>query len=154
MNPPAFIVRTAVGVGALSPCVKSKRGVVIWYPNHAGDPVIVAVGHNAPAIGACDGSDTCRRDCGRICVHAEQAALLNARTFATHYSEMLHVKVVDGAAVEGGPPSCAECSKLILASGIKAMWLLEVGRGWVRRTAEEFHRETLRNCGLRGGAAC
>ena len=29
---------------------------------------------------------------------------------------MLHVKVVDGQAVPSGPPSCVDCSKLILTA--------------------------------------
>lgn len=68
---------------------------------------------------------------------------------------MLHTKValVDGlwVSVPGGPPSCSDCSKLILEAGIDGMWLMEKREGEarpVRYTASEFHEQTLRNCGL------
>jgi len=146
MKPPEEMVALAVAAGTASPCAKSKRGVVLRWPGGT-----MMIGNNRPAIGTCDGSEACRRDCGKICVHAEQIAILEAPR-PPWGAEMLHVKVVDGTAIEGGPPSCVECSKLILAAGITGMWLLETGRGWVRRTAEEFHRQTLANLSLHVGA--
>jgi deoxycytidylate deaminase len=147
LNPPAKIVALAVQAGVCSPCAKSKRGAVTWIPTAGGGAIAVGTGCNAPAIGDCDGSEACRRDCGRRCVHAEQAALLSPLNHRRIGAEMLHVKVVDGQGVPGGPPSCVECSKLILAAGIVGMWLWE-GKGWIRRTAAEFHRETVRNVGI------
>lgn len=68
---------------------------------------------------------------------------------------MLHTKVVfeggQWVSVPGGPPSCPDCSKLILEAGIDGMWLVEERDGntvLVRYTAAEFHDQTLRNCGL------
>lgn len=146
-------LREAVEIGARSPCAKSKRGVVVWAP-HLG---VTAWGHNTPPRGfGCDGSDACRAACGKVCVHAEQAAILSGLLAQNHVAqmEMLHVKVVDGEGVPGGPPSCPDCSKLILAVGIAGMWLYEEREGGpqlVRYTAEEFHRTTLANCGLPQG---
>ena len=165
LEPPVGIVATAVAAGAASPCAKSKRGVVIWARNREHSPLkgaciegtmyaIQASAHNARPDGPCDGSDACRRDCGKVAVHAEQAAILKCTDWFRNGNrkqdvvEMLHVKVVDGQAVPGGPPSCWQCSRIILAAKVDYMWLLEDGRGWVRRTAQQFHRETLRNCGL------
>ena len=105
----------------------------------------------------CDGSDSCRASCGKVAVHAEQAALLQCRDkgLPVRGAEMLHTKVtlVSGTwiGVFGGPPSCPDCSKLILEAGIDGMWLVEEREGkptLVRYTAAEFHDQTLRNCGL------
>lgn len=121
MLPPQEMVDRAVRVGASSPCAKSKRGVVVWSGR-----LVYTQAFNAPAMGGCDGSAACRRDCGKICIHAEQAALIKALPSLMDFDvHMLHIKVVDGQPVAGGPPSCAECSKLILACGIDFMWLLE-----------------------------
>lgn len=140
---PEDMVAAAVKIGATSPCAKSKRGVVIF------DSVVHSVnsfGKNHPAVGTCDGSDACRRDCTKRCVHAEQAALL--KLAPCKEAVLLHIKVVDGKGVPGGPPSCIECSKLIVASGkIAHVWLWEA-EGWVKRTAAEFHKETCENVGV------
>lgn len=61
---------------------------------------------------------------------------------------MLHVKVdASGQMVVSGPPSCDQCSKLILRAGIAGVWLLHE-EGWKRYTAQEFHEATLQTCGL------
>lgn len=151
MEPPPGFVERAVAASRQSPCAKSKRGVVIWKSLGANKTRIVGRGVNEPAIGVCDGSVGCRQACAKICVHAEQAAILEAdlTQVAVGGFDMLHIKTVDGLPVAGGPPSCHECSKLIVASGIGHMWLLEEARGgWVRYTAREFHEATLENCGL------
>jgi hypothetical protein len=105
------------------------------------------LGHNRPAAGSCDGSEACRRDCARICVHAEQAALLAAGEHALG-AEVYHSKVSDhGVMVPKGTPGCIECSKLLLAAGVAGVWLLTEA-GWRRWTAEEFHAATVANLGL------
>lgn len=142
-GPSPELLKVALAAGRTSPCAKSQRGVASRYPARPGE---VYSGWNYPAIGRCDGSEACRRDCGKICIHAEQAVLLMASGFG---AEMLHVKVVNGQGVPGGPPSCAECSKAILAAGVEWMWLWEEARGgWVRYTARDFHLATLENLGL------
>ena len=148
--PPPNVVRAAIRIARVSPCAKSKRGVVTF------DWVGVrTTAHNAPPRGfTCDGSDACRASCSKVAVHAEQRALLLDDIVAGEErlpKEMLHVKVVGGALVPSGGPSCPDCSKLILESGIVAMWLYELRDGqptWIRYEAAEFHRQTLVACGL------
>lgn len=134
----------AVRMGAQSPCAKSKRGVVIWHPDLFD---ILCANHNRPPRGfSCNGSEACRANCRKHCVHAEMAAIIDAKN-GLHQMHMLHVKVIDGEAVPSGPPSCTDCSKHILQAGIRTMWLLhEDGlRGY---GAEEFHELSLRHHGL------
>ena len=143
----------AAQAGSQSPCSKSKRGVVVWVGNH-----VLATASNTPPVGfSCDGSEGCRASCGKVAVHAEQAAILQCHenNFLIRGAEMLHTKVSlvgdTFVGVFGGPPSCPDCSKLILDSGITGMWLIEEREGRatpVRYTAHEFHEVTLRNCGL------
>ena len=135
-QPPARAVDAAILASIQSPC-RSKRGVVIFH----GDDLI-ASGINRPPMGfACDGSETCKATCRRTAVHAEQLALLRAGRHAT-FSEVLHVKTVHGALVPSGPPSCLECSKLMLEAAVSGVWLYHED-GWRRYAANEFHRLTL-----------
>src|SRR5690606_17136333 len=69
--PTALIVRTLVRMGQLSPCAKSKRGVVIADERMT---TIVANAFNGPPPPfTCGGDDACRAACNKICVHAEAA---------------------------------------------------------------------------------
>lgn len=81
---------------------------------------------------------------------------------------LVHVKIGDrGQVIGGGPPSCWQCSREILDSNfVRGVWLYEAQStpvhllsyppqsavattsAWVFYTAEEFHRATLKNCGL------
>lgn len=134
----------AVSIGTSSPCEKSKRGVVIWRP---GDSESFMGGYNhPPSPFKCDGSEACRASCGKVCVHAEAHALLGAKK-SVRGMDMLHVKVVDGEAVASGPPSCWQCSRLMLEAGVAGMWLLHED-GLRRYDIEEFHALTLQHCGL------
>lgn len=129
----------AVRAGIKSPCAKSKRGVVIWSPS---DTLVYATGFNHPPRQmACDGSKACRDACGKLCIHAERHALdqLRVRKPGLH---MLHVKVVDGAPVPSGPPSCWQCSRDILEADIEHMWLMH-DDGLRAYSAREFHELTL-----------
>lgn len=140
----------AVGAANWSRCQKSQRGVVIWRRNSG----VLSLGWNAPVIGQCDGSEACRRDCAKLCVHAEQHALQEAAKYGKgiHGAEMLHVKIVDGKPVTSGPPSCWQCSRAICQSNLTAMWLLHEGPDGdpelVRYDTREFHRLTLEHCGI------
>ena len=127
-----------------SGCLRSRRGVAIWQP----DSGHLTLGTNTPSPAiVCDGTDACKAVCGRICIHAEQMALLRCKN--AEGAEMVHVKVDGkGQMVPSGPPSCDQCSKLILHAGIAGMWLLHED-GWKRCTALEFHEATLKNCGLK-----
>ena len=127
------------------PCAKSQRGVILW----SGEYFVTA--YNAPPWPLrCTGTDACRKACGKICVHAEQAALLKFDwSLKPHGRDvhMLHVKTVDDVKVASGPPSCWQCSRLILEAGVDYMWLLH-DDGLRRYAALEFHRLTLQHCGL------
>lgn len=137
---PEQALERAVNIACQSPCEKSKRGVVIWHPDLFD---ILCANNNHPPQGfVCDGSAECRANCGKHCVHAEMAALLDAKQ-GVHGYHMLHVKVVDGKAVPSGLPSCAECSKHILEAGIRAVWLLHE-EGLCAYRALEFHEMSLR----------
>ncbi len=112
-------VDEAVRVAMESPCV-SKRGVVI--SNEGGH--LIAEGHNRqPFPFQCDASERCKRNCGKTAVHAEQSAILTARE-PVNGAWMLHVKAKDRKPCASAAPSCLECSKLILVSGIAWMHLL------------------------------
>jgi deoxycytidylate deaminase len=118
-----------------SPC-RSKRGVSIW--NRRG---LISTGFNDQPRGfRCDGSPRCKESCSKTAVHAEQSAILSGGQ-SVQGASLLHVKTVDGAPVVSGPPSCLECSKLILEAGVSAVWLLHA-TGWTMYWAAEFHRIT------------
>ena len=141
----------AVDAAKRSPCAKSKRGVVIWCPINS----MFAIGFNHPPDGfRCDDSDACREHCNKLCLHAEQEALMAARGRSVFRSSprvlhLLHVKVdADGNAVPSGPPSCWQCSRLIVdCLHIDTVWLLE-DEGLRSYTPHEFHVRTLEYCQL------
>lgn len=104
-----------------SPC-QSKRGVCIWNPE-TGERI--ATGFNRqPDPFICDGSDRCKRDCGKTAIHAEQDALIRAGEKA-RLAYLIHVKTENGAPVASGAPSCLECSKLMLFAGIARVFLVQ-----------------------------
>lgn len=143
-----WALNEAVMAASNSKC-KSQRGVIIWDRTLGGEYVM---GWNAPPEPfICDGSDKCRENCSKTAVHAEQAALmemLNARHINIFNCEMLHVKIINGKPVTSEKPSCWQCSKLILKSGLKSMWLYQK-EGFVEYTPYDFHRLTLENCDLK-----
>lgn len=172
-GPPAYVIQVATSQAMRSPCQKTKRGAVVWdriTGRIAGD------GRNGPPyvsgltpFFACDGSLHCRAACGKRCTHAEERALRDVLTSCQAWwgsrLDMVHVELDEHALVTSGPPSCWQCSRVMLDSGlIEGVWLyqaVEVHRqcdahcaqgascaAWVRWTAEEFHAVTLKNCGL------
>jgi hypothetical protein len=138
--------------------ISAKRLEGTWTEGHR----VVATGTNRPMVGECDGSDACRSSCREICVHAEQAALVEAGPVRARGAEVFHLKVAEGQPVASGVPSCVQCSKAMLLAEVAGVWLLQrvvqllpnpphrvqVDR-WVRWTAEEFHVETLKTLGLK-----
>ena len=140
-------LKEAVYYSTLSNC-GSKRGVVIFHRKYG---VMCGGFNHLPWPLKCDGTPACRSVCAKTALHAEQDALLNwiqnVEAFPTvniFDCEMLHVKSVDGKAVHSLQPSCWQCSKLILGSGLKAMWLYQA-EGLVSYTAKDFHELTLKN---------
>lgn len=124
----------AIEASLNSPC-QSKRGVVIF----EGENHISMGWNNQPAPFVCDGSENCKRSCSKTAIHAEQAAIINALGGGSLVgAEMLHVKTIDGLLVPSMGPSCLQCSKLILAVGLKGMWLFHEN-GWKWYAAAEFH---------------
>lgn len=109
----------AVAAAMLSPC-QSKRGVVIANRHSK----LISSGFNdQPYPFRCDGTENCKRTCGKTAVHAEQRALINCGA-PLRGAWMLHVKAKQHKPCASMAPSCLECSKLILASGIAWMHLL------------------------------
>ncbi len=143
MNPPDDMVAAAVRASLRSPC-RSKRGVSVFTNSR-----LVTVGWNWKPGLICDQSDGCKATCGKLAVHAEQVALLKLDVNdPILHADMLHVKTVDGVLVPSGHPSCVECSKLILASGvIDGMWLYH-DWGWCRYDALNFHQLSVANMSL------
>lgn len=131
-------------VARKSGCQKSARAVRLLRP--AKQQSFAYDGVNHPAAGLCDASAACQRDCARICIHAEEAVLLNAGK-GYGEDEVFHLKVKGGRGVASGMPSCIECAKLTLEANVSGMWLL-TDAGWRRWTARQFYLETLQNLGL------
>lgn len=175
-SPPVWAIIAAADAARVSPCQKSKRGVVAYrlYDHKDADKHYAAPGHphwfgfNGPPLrrgidggfmmhtdkGACDGSAACRSVCGQRCVHAEQRCIIgSAFAIEPAYNRVLvHVKVTDKRVVAGKGPSCAECSKLVSDSGVEGIWLFEDRGGdppvWRYYNCFEFHEQTLRNLGI------
>jgi deoxycytidylate deaminase len=177
--PPNYAIEAARIVAMQSPCAKSKRGVVLFNPETAGlyernpgfvkgpGPVIVSRGFNGPPpTFACSGSAACREGCAKLCMHAEQRAIMAAGALDdVHDLELVHVKVVGGVVIPGGGPSCWQCSRLVVEVGLRGVWLYETDQTfvgaetiverdarntpqWKFYTAEEFHVATALECGL------
>lgn len=172
VQPPDLVVSLAVQTAGRGPCAKSKRGVVIYGPEpESGTPTIYGNAFNSqPWPYECDGTDACKAACARLCVHAEQRAILR---MLMPSKDDLAMFIVDGKVsypkpqslslvhvkidiVHGKPmlapspkgPSCEQCSKLIVENRwIGHVWLYN-GGGWDRYSPERFHRSTLIACGL------
>lgn len=147
VQPPAETIALAEHAAQRSPCMKSKRGAVVYQHVRSAVPTVLGIGFNGPpgAI-ACDGSESCRRDCGVRCVHAEIRSLMHVVPFQG--TDLVHVKIgPTNTLVAGGPPSCVQCSKVIADLGIRGVWLYEQkGCGeWRFYTAENFHAQSLWN---------
>lgn len=168
-------IRTALTAAALSPC-RSKRGVSLFDPRtgaHRGSGH-----NGPPAAQPCPGRSVCSGTCGQRSVHAEVRALRDAMlVWIPYYGgsepgalDLVHVELAqDGGVVACDGPSCWQCSREILDVGfVGGVWLYERAGcphceagaispdnqcprgagGWRRYIAEEFHRATLKRCGI------
>lgn len=144
--PPVWSIEDAESAASRSPCQKRKVGIDIYRCVRAlpgGRELVVdtmASGYNGPPWtyegddpldeGDCDGSEACRRDCARRCVHAEPRAIdavIDSLRDHGNMLRMVHVKLDDaGKLMACDGPSCVECSKLILDCGIGGIWLYEL----------------------------
>jgi deoxycytidylate deaminase len=172
-TPPQEAIEAAIRAAregrAQGACLKSSRGAAV-FSRALG---VFGVGHNGqPPPFQCRGDAACREACGKLCVHAEERAIMAAlplRMGRAVTLELVHVKVVGGELVAGGGPSCVTCSRTILDVGLDGVWLYEQpvwidrpSQGffpkvteypdgdprWRRYTAEEFHHLTLYGLGL------
>jgi hypothetical protein len=151
-SPPDRVIAEAVEQARMSPCAKSKRGAVLFYAigseridRGRSAPIGRTVGHgfNHPPEGfVCDGSMSCRSDCAKICIHAEDAAIRNVHPDYVYGIELVHVKVVDGELVPGGPPSCWQCSRVI-AETEYPVWLFEAQRWHDELMCKQCRRITI-----------
>jgi deoxycytidylate deaminase len=183
-KPPSFAIAAALLAATCSPCHKSKRGVAVYRMLEALDggqervEQTLVQGYNGPPwlwtgddldreMG-CDGSEACRRDCGRRCVHAEARALLSLPpdlADAPSSLRLVHVGLGDDHRVVAGKgPSCEACSKTILDQGVGGIWLYErlgqwltadgrkqegnVPGIWRYYPARDFHEITCLNLGI------
>jgi deoxycytidylate deaminase len=159
--PPDFAIRAAVNIGACSECDKSQRGVSIFI----GDRIIGLGFNDQPPPLRCTADARCHATCGKLCEHAEQLAIRAAlcelsaragRAVATlEGAQLVHAKVVGGALVAGGGPSCWQCSRLVLAVGLDGVWLYEARppegqqEDWCTQTDQHCH-----DCPLCQGEDC
>lgn len=148
--PPDWIIDVARETALASPCLKSRRGVVLFSPSleerrvangiklgRAVEGTIIASrGFNGPPgcefrnTFYCTGTAGCRLDCAKLCIHAEDRAIRAAGALDdVRDLELVHVKVVDGQVVAGGGPSCWQCSRLVVDVGLRGVWLYELPAG-------------------------
>lgn len=183
-KPPTFAIVGAETAADLSICVKSKRGVSVYrmiedidgnlehveetYAQGWNGPPYVWDGDHPDYELGCDGSEECRRDCGKRCEHAERRAIGALVAHLRDYPSrlrMVHVKIgADGRVVAGKGPSCADCAKAILDAGIGGIWLFEAMPGvwyqkdggpaetgpgiWRYYTARAFYDVTMATLGI------
>lgn len=159
-SPPRGAVLAALRAASRSPCVKSKRGVSIYEPETG---LVISDGYNSQPSDVCD--TKCMANCAKLCMHAEQRAIIAAQPWINSipYCDGVHVKIftaggsytnlnysdydLEKLLVPSGGPSCWQCSRLVLDSKLRGFWLFHEN-GWRRYDAEEFHRLTLEACGL------
>lgn len=141
------MIDEAIAVAQGSPCRKSRRGVVAFDD----DAQILGRGYNGPpGVFRCDGSDACRRDCAKRCVHAEMRALRGLQSPHRNKLDLIHVEIDEQSrlCIATGGPSCWQCSREILETRMRGIWLYEAIDTWRWYSAEHFHRTTLENCGV------
>jgi len=123
-----------------SRCSKSNRGVVIVKD----DITLLGKGTNNPPGKVECLTERCYEICNEYAVHAEQNAIIEALRNGKNIegTRMYHVKVKNDEIKYSGGPSCVQCSKLVLETGIKNFVLKHRG-GYGLYEAEEFHELSL-----------
>ena len=139
------IVQAAIKESQKSPCF-SKRGVAL-FNNKTLEAIGVA--YNSPPRPStefsCTKDLTCKKTCSKFAVHAEQRVLLKFPQESYANVDLLHIKTVGKQGVPSGPPSCPDCSKLIVENKISGVWLYHEN-GWQRYSSTDFHKKTLEFC--------
>jgi len=173
-GPPSYVIEAARKAALESSCAKSKRGVALFnrrdvdrlpqlgqltgltpvteaIRQRAEHAAIAAIGFNGqPPPFMCSGSDLCRRDCGKLCLHAEERAIRAAGALDAVDLELVHVEVVDGQVVSGSGPSCWQCSRLVVEVKIRGVWLYESLGDCPSETCPMCTGEECRLCGATG----
>lgn len=157
-----LIIPHIIEVGKLGICCKSKRVSAIitkeeptiswnnyrsmnYFSNYG-----CVVATNEPPTGfSCKNNEACKKVCNQVCIHAEENAIIKAFQRGLNVKDgiCLHLKIVNNEPTSSGNPSCIYCSRKLLQSGIKFMYLFHED-GWKKYTTEEFHRETLKTLGI------
>jgi len=122
-----------------SRCQKSQRGVVIV----KGEDILGRACNNPPLELRCE-PEKCHDICNEYCIHAEDRAIhgAHAQGLDLKGSRLYHIKIKEGEVKPSRNPSCPNCSKWILESGIAEVVLKhEIGHGLY--DAKEFHELSL-----------
>jgi deoxycytidylate deaminase len=140
---PPEVLQVALEQSFQSVCL-SQRGSVIWTENDRSHPTILGKGYNRHVGLGCTRDAVCKANCCDKAVHAEQVALMDALWNSLHmlnkFTYALHAKTVNEALVPSGPPSCEECSKMLLASPLRIHGVyLYHEPGWVLYPMKQFH---------------
>lgn len=122
-----------------SRCQKSQRGVIIV---RNGD--ILGRACNNPPLELLCKPEECHGICNQYCIHAEDRAIheANAQGLDLRGSRLYHLKIKEGTVRPSMDPSCPNCSKWILESGIAEV-VLKREIGYSLYDAEEFHERSL-----------
>ena len=122
-----------------SRCQKSQRGVVI-----VNDGIILGRASNNPPLELLCEPEKCHDICNEYCIHAEDRAIheANAQGLDLKGSRLYHLKIKEGAVRSSRNPSCPNCSKWILESGIAEVVLKHEIRHSLY-DAKEFHELSL-----------
>jgi hypothetical protein len=143
-----WALEKAIEIARLSPCAKSKRGVIAWHPLFGN---WVKAFNSPPEMFPCSGSQLCKSMCSDIAIHAEERAMFRFISMYPSFNrdevELLHIKVIGGEPVASKEPSCLRCSTRLLDFEFKGIWLLE-DSGLKFYEADEFHRATISNLGI------
>ncbi|KKL75847.1 hypothetical protein LCGC14_2050790 [marine sediment metagenome] len=140
--------RAAIFAARESTCAKSRRGAALVHPEDL-DKIFVA-SNGPPKKFKCTGSGACRDNCNKVAVHAEERLLIRHGNMASGF-HLVHAKVDEhNELVSSGPPSCWQCSRMIVEAEIDWVWLYSFGFGnkWIPYQATEFHELTLEHNGL------
>lgn len=131
----------AVETGKDSPCQRDKRGVVI-----VRDGVLVGKNVNAPPAGFVCVPKYCEPTCRTYAVHAEMNAIASAmqRWQSVSGATMYHARVENGLLQDSREPRCPDCSKHVIAFGIKE-FVLKHAQGYVAYSAQELNELSLQN---------
>lgn len=133
-------IKLAAKIAERSPCKKDKRGVVIINGKE-----IIGIGYNAPPKGYICEQKYCEPTCKEYAIHAEMNAIISAtkRKNNLEGSRMHHARIDgEGKIMHSRKPRCYQCSKHVLAFGIKEFVLMHE-EGPTLYNIKEFNKLSL-----------